>query len=71
VMTDAECRPMANSNAKLDRFNSGDAVQIGTAIGMAMMTGGFSLLDALFAGVASCLAIFMVMAIIRTLKQLY
>jgi hypothetical protein len=71
VMNDAVCQPTADSHAKPNRFNSGDAVQIGTAIGMAMMTGGFSLLDALFAGVASCLAIFMVMAIIRTLKQLY
>jgi hypothetical protein len=50
------------------RFNSGDAIQIGTGMGLVMMMSGTHLIDAVIVGIATGLSIFGIVTIIRRIR---
>jgi hypothetical protein len=60
---------MAKSEAAPPRFNSGDAIQIGTGMGLVLLMSGARLIDAVIVGVTIFLAVLGVVATIRRLKN--
>ena len=60
---------MPDSHISPNRFNSGDAVQIGAGMGIVMMITGVHLIDAVTGGIGVSLSILGVMAIIKRFRN--